>query len=164
MPWNKSRSTVRRHRISGASVVILVALAAASLPAQGTRRDIDAALVRLLAEQEVGAGRLQVTSSTCLGLERDRDPSDRFLRELRATGLTLRKASACMKPPNGILFTVGPTTDATADRLKVHVEISNMTIEAGSHFATILSRGIYTVAKDAKRAWTVVGHQALEVK
>lgn len=164
MHLQRSQETVRRHRSSVATFAIVVAVTVAALPAQSAGRNIDAALVKLLADSEATAGRLQLTSSGCLGLERDRDPSNRLLRELRAIGLTFRKASACMEPPNGILLTLGPTTEPAADQLKVQVEITDMTIEKGSHFATILSRGIYTVAKDAKRAWTVVGHQALEVK
>lgn len=164
MRSNRSRNTVRRHRSRVAMFAILVAVTAASLLAQGADRNIDAALVKLLAEQEVGAGRLQLTSSLCLGLERDRDPSDGFLRELRTAGLTFRKASACMKPSNGILFSVGRTRKTDAAQDTVRVEISDMAIEEGAHFATIRSRGLYTVVMDAKRAWTIVRYESLDVR
>lgn len=39
----------------------------------------DAALVKLLAEQEIRAGRLTVRSDTCLAFVPERNPSDRLL-------------------------------------------------------------------------------------
>jgi hypothetical protein len=147
--------------------VVFVGLAVACLAAQGADRNVDADLVKLIAQQEVAAGRLEVTSTTCLGLDRaSSDPSRLLLRELKAKGLALRKASACLRlPGEGILFTVAPATKATDnDVLKVEIEISDLNIEEGTHFATILFRGIYTVTKDANRAWIVLGHQASDLQ
>jgi RHS repeat-associated protein len=43
-------------------------------------------------------------------------------------------------------------------------EVSDMTIEEGSHFATILSRGVYTMTEDSKTGWVALDRQAVEVK
>jgi hypothetical protein len=133
-----------RRRLS--SVVILTALAIVGLAAPEARREIDPALVKSLVKSELAAARLRLTSSTCLGLERHRGPSDRLLDTLRAEGLPFRKASKCVKSLDGILVTVGAAR-IHGDRAEVPVEIADMTLEPGSHFATLLPRGLYN-------AWT----------
>jgi hypothetical protein len=69
-----------------------------------------------------------------------------------------------MRPPNGVLLTVQSTAHVDGNQLMVEVEISDMTIDEGSHFATVLSRGVYTVARDAKGTWTVVRYRAVDMK
>jgi hypothetical protein len=66
-----------------------------------------------------------------------------------------------MRSLDGVLVTVG-TVPIQADRAEVPVEIADMTLEPGSHFATLLSRGFYNVAVDAKGVWTIVEYRATE--
>jgi hypothetical protein len=91
---------------AGCLVAAIVVLSAAPL-AQRAGPAVDARLVKLLADREQRAGRLQLTPASCLGLDGHRNPPGRLLRELEKLGLRFRKASACIKPANGILFTVG---------------------------------------------------------
>ena len=160
MHFKRSSSTAR---ISSLLLALLTLnfLLSGTLYVHAANGDPDADLAALVAKHEVSAGRLIVNSGTCLGFERDRNPANRLLGELKGKGLEFKKASACLKPPNGTLLTIGSPVNAGTDKRKVRVEVSDMNIEPGTHFATLRSRGVYTVAKEAKTGWVVLDYEPL---
>jgi hypothetical protein len=46
----------------------------------------------------------------------------------------------------------------------VSVGIIDTNIDVGTHFATILSGGVYTMVRETNATWRVIGYEALDVK
>jgi hypothetical protein len=121
---------------------------------------IPAAAVAVVANAEIKAQRLHLDAKTCLAIHRGDDPADALLRELRKAGLSFRKASKCQRNwPNGVELDLTRIELVAPDRMHVDVEIANMNIEPGSHFAILESSGTYTLVNTAS-GWSVDTYKA----
>jgi hypothetical protein len=121
---------------------------------------VDATAVAAVAKAEVKAGRLRLDAKTCLGIGNGSDPEDVLLRDLRRSGLAFRKAHRCnANPPSGMELDLTRIEPAGEAGLTIDVTLVNLTLEPGSHFATLLSRGTYTLAKDTS-GWSVATYES----
>jgi hypothetical protein len=163
MLWAKSRriahQKTQNKRCHSTIVGAIVLQSAACVLGATLQVSVDGPLVTAIVSEESRAGRLKFAGDVCLGINGDRDPSAKLMKDLKARGFAFQKASACLKAPKGILLSIGRIVKLRSNEVRVGIEISNLTIEPGSHFATLLSSGTYKLANPAESEWSILSYE-----
>src|ERR1035438_7848744 len=121
------------------------AIAKEASPAKGLR-NIERAVVFAI-QQEFKGKLLENRKDVCVGFGHGLDIDDKAaLLELKNRGLKARRASWCNRGPRGIsIALVAPIRETSPGTYEFIVEVGDLAISEGEHFATLLRRGTYVV-------------------
>jgi hypothetical protein len=96
---------------------------------------------------EVEASQLKARNDLCVALDTRLEMREKHLVSmLKAGGLAVHSHEWCNRGPRGFSVLVGAPIKRTVDgAYEVKVEVGDLTIKPGEHFATMLKQGTYRV-------------------
>jgi hypothetical protein len=147
---------VNKNLIGGASVFARIAIVCLIVALCQAGKVPNAAPWRSAIELAVQS-EMQVTrdlrGKRCVGLASGIGVDEgEVLRDLRAKGLTLQNSGWCVRHLEGVEVEVfSPIVEAGPGLYEITVEVGDMVIAPGEHFATLLRRGKYLIPHQPQR-------------
>jgi hypothetical protein len=96
---------------------------------------------------EAEASQLKARKDLCVAIDTRLEMREKDLvSKLKASGLAVHSHEWCNRGPRGLRFLVSaPIKRADDGAYEVKVEVGDLTIKTGEHFATMLKQGTYRV-------------------
>jgi hypothetical protein len=96
---------------------------------------------------EIEVSQLRTRNDVCVAIDTRLDVDEKDLvSELKANGLLVHQHEWCNRGPRGFrLFVHAPIKRDTDSEYHVEIEVGDLTIKPGEHFATMLKQGTYHV-------------------
>jgi hypothetical protein len=98
-------------------------------------------------QQEVEAGNLRSKPDLCVGFGQGLDINEAIIvSNLRHSGLQVHTKDWCNQGPRGVrIGIIAPIHEEPPGTYELRVQVDDLSIQAGEHFATILRRGRYVI-------------------
>src|ERR1700674_3347855 len=98
-------------------------------------------------QQEVKANNLLAQRDLCIGFGQGLEVDQKaILSTLRRTGIRVRPNEWCNQGPRGVRVGIAAPIDETPPgTYTVNVQVDDLSIQPGEHFATTLRRGTYVI-------------------
>lgn len=112
-------------------------------------------------QQEVRASDLGHKRDLCLALGGGLDSQEsRYISNLRRSGLLVHGNDWCAQGPRGTrIAVIGPVTKTSPTEYQIVVQVDDLSLHPGEHFATTLKRGTYTIRSEQNAKSQLVSYE-----
>ncbi len=110
---------------------------------------------------EVQASHLKGKADLCVGFGNGLKVDDKTITsELRHSGLKFHPNEWCNEAGRGLtIAVVAPIREKSRGHYEIVIEVGDMAIKPGEHFATLLKRGTYLIATDEGAMPNLISYQ-----
>lgn len=103
-------------------------------------------------QQAVKAGNLQSKRGLCIGIGQGLGVDDKaIISELKRSRLRVHENDWCNPGPRGVMIAiVAPIIETSTGTYELILQVDDLTIQPGEHFATLVKRGTYVIRCEGK--------------